>query len=254
MPDAQLSEKHIAAFRRDGYLYLPAFRETDELLALADRLATEAAPPLEYEAETGYPGAPPSIDAPGGRTLRRLRGIYARHSLFQEHARDPRVLSLLHELLAPELLLSQAHHNCLMFKDPRYGSSTDWHQDMRYWRFARPDLISSWLALNPAGPEGGCLYFVPGSHTLEFRADQFDREQQFFRADTVENQALLAQALPVPLAAGDLVLFHSRLLHAATRNTTTAVRKSLIFTYHSADNAPQPGTRSAATPDVSLSE
>ncbi len=254
MPNAQLAQQQIAAFRRDGYLHLPAFCKTDELLALADRLAAQAAPPLEYEAETGYPGAPPSIDAPGGRTLRRLLGVYARHPLFQDHARDPRVLGLLSELLAPELMLSQAHHNCLMFKDPRYGSSTDWHQDIRYWRFARPDLISSWLALNPAGPEGGCLYFVPGSHSMQFRADQFDSEQQFFRTDTAENRALLDQAVPIPLAAGDLVLFHSRLLHAATRNTTGVVRKSLIFTYHGADNAPEPGTRSAATLDVSLSE
>lgn len=250
------TEQAIVDIRQDGYCVLPgmcppAVRE--ELLKLALDLAANPQPPLEYEADTGYPGAPASLQSPGGRTLRRLRATFARHSSFQEQARNPVVLDIVAGLLAAPLILSQVHHNCVMFKHPRYGSETGWHQDMRYWRFARPDLITSWFALTDAGTNAGCLYFVPGSHRMEFTPDRFDADQ-FFRPEIHENTELLKSAIPVPLTAGDVVLFHSRLLHAAYRNTSPDTRVSLIFTYHNQDNRPIPGTRSAAYPEVSVRE
>lgn len=246
------SSQAVDHFRRDGYCVLPRLCDDatlHELLDLANQLARNPEPPFEYEADTGYPGAPASVDAPGGRTLRRLLGAWARHELFQTQARTPAILDVIAELLGTPLYLSQAHHNCVMFKDRQYGSETGWHQDMRYWRFDRPDLITAWFALTDAGPEAGCLYFVPGSHRLNFSPGQFDSEQ-FFRADLTANAELLQTATAVPLAAGDVVLFHSRLLHAAYNNQASQTRTSLIFTYHQGENRPIPGTRSAARPDV----
>ncbi|MEM8709829.1 MAG: tetratricopeptide repeat protein, partial [Planctomycetota bacterium] len=81
----RLRPDHPALHEASASIEFVEERYAEALLALADRLAVQAAPPLEYEAETGYPGAPPSVDAPGGRTLRRLLGVYARHTLFQNH-------------------------------------------------------------------------------------------------------------------------------------------------------------------------
>lgn len=77
-----LSTAQINEFKNAGYSIVrrmvpPA--TCDSMLAVtADQLQAAVAP-LEYEAEVGYPGAPDSLDAAGGRTVRRLRGAYQRH-------------------------------------------------------------------------------------------------------------------------------------------------------------------------------
>ena len=47
--------------------------------------------PVEFEAETGYPGAPKSKLDAGGLTPRRLLHAYSRDALLRAWARDPRV-------------------------------------------------------------------------------------------------------------------------------------------------------------------
>jgi len=91
--------------------------------------------PLEYEAQVKYPGAPVSLDAPGGRTVRRLLQACARDELYRDWATSPELAERLRQLLGGKLELSQAHHNCIMTKNPAFSSATGWHQDIRYWSF-----------------------------------------------------------------------------------------------------------------------
>lgn len=158
---------------------------------------------------------------------------------------------MLHQLLGAEVFLSQAHHNCIMTKQPAYSSLTGWHRDSRYWSFARAELVSAWLALGDEQLENGCLLVLPGSHRWLIATDQLDASQ-FLRTDLDKNTALLEQTTAVPLKQGDLLLFHSNLFHAAGRNTTDKTKFSMVFTYRSADNLPRANTRSSSIPDILL--
>ena len=51
---------------------------------------------------------------------------------------------------------------------------------------------------------------------------------------------------------GDAVFFHCNTLHSAGTNRSDAVKFSLVYTYHGVSNPPQPGTRSASHPEISL--
>src|SRR6185369_6156100 len=195
-------------------------------LALRD-LAAEAQP-LEYEAQVRYPGAPASIDAPGGRTVRRLMQACARDPLYREWATSLELESRLHPMLGPSLELSQAHHNCIMTKNPAFSSATGWHQDIRYWSFGKPELVSVWLALGPEHEENGCLWLVPGSHKLDFSREQYD-EDRFFRADLPANHSLLEGKISAELDEGDVLFFHCRLLHAAGRKRTSLTKFAAVF-------------------------
>jgi len=203
------------------------------------------------EADVRYPGAPPSHDAPGGRTVRRLLRAYSRHPVYARWAVSRELGTRLAQLLGPDVELSQAHHNCVMTKSPSFSSSTGWHRDVRYWSFERPELVSVWLALGAERRDNGCLLVLPGSHTMTFSKAQLD-DAQFLRTDAVQNQALLAQQVAVELDPGDVLFFHARLFHAAGSNTTQETKFSVVFTYHTAANPPLPGSRSAALPDVPL--
>ena len=92
---------------------------------------------------------------------------------------------------------------------------------------------------------------IPGSHRLDLDRGRLDRNL-FLRPDLPENRALIEQAITLDLAVGDVLLFSSRLFHAAGRNDTDAVKLSLVFTYHAPDNHPIPGTRSAQYPSITL--
>lgn len=249
-------DEAVAAFERDGYLVhrsLFAPEHVTELVAAIDQSLNPALAPVEFEADVHYPGAPESVNAPGGRTPRRLLNAYGRDALYRTVARDERIVRTLKALMGcSRVLVSQNHHNCVMTKHPGYSSVTSWHQDIRYWRFDRRELISVWVALGPETIGNGCLLVIPGSHRLEFEPGQFDAAL-FFREDYAPNAGLLASATPVELQAGDVLFFHSRTLHAAGRNETDVVKRSLVFTYRTESNRPIPETRSAIYEDIVVS-
>lgn len=221
------------------------------MLKLARSDLAAQVPPLEYEVDLQYPGSPAAPDAPGGGTIRRLLQAYARWPVFQNWARDPAVLTHVRQVLGGNIYLVQAHHNCVMTKQPNYSSDTPWHQDMRYWRFQRPELVTVWLALGREFPGNGGLHILPGSHLAEVSAAQLDA-QQFLRSDLPENQKLINTQIPIELALGDVLFFHARTFHAASRNLSSEAKFSLVFTYRAADNLPMPESRSASLPDIAL--
>ena len=247
---------NLEDFQRDGYQILRGFVEPDLIEELCSNVRVALQPllaPVEFEADTGYPGAPTSTAAPGGLTPRRLLSAYSRGAIWQHLARHPELAKALHELLGEPVLLSQAHHNCVMTKHPGFSSQTLWHQDIRYWSFERPELISAWFALTEEHLANGGLTVIPGSHTLELGEERFD-EPLFLRPEHPDNAALIASAVQLTLEPGDLLLFHCRLFHAAGMNSTDRVKLSAVFTYHGASNAQLPGSRSAMYPSIELAD
>jgi phytanoyl-CoA hydroxylase len=242
-----LSPEQQRLFAEQGFLVLPALVDAGtcaQLRALAQQQVREAPEPAEYEADVAYPGAPTSREAEGGRTVRRLLQAHARGPAFAAWLEDARVLGAVAQLLGGPVKQARAHHNCVMTKQPRFSSDTGWHQDARYWAFETPELVTSWLALGEERPDNGGLKVLPGTHRLPLPPERYDA-QQFLRPEHPDNAGLLQRAVDVRLAAGDVLLFHARLFHAASRNHTQETKYSVVATYRRLDNPPRPGTRSA---------
>lgn len=249
-----LTPAQIHQFKHAGYLVLPKFSSAhycERVLALANSDLSKQVMPIEYEADVDYPGAPKSRTSEGGHTARRLLGAAQRDPLLREWATAAPLKAILQQLLSGKIFLSQAHHNCIMTKQPAYSSTTNWHRDSRYWRFMRPELVSAWLALGDERPENGCLWVIPSSHSWDIDPDQLD-EHQFLKMDFAKNRDLLKRAIPVELTQGDLLLFHSNLFHAAGRNTTGNTKYAMVFTYRAGDNLPIQGTRSASLEEIAI--
>lgn len=236
-----------AQFARDGFFVVRALATPARVAAMracAQAQLTQRRPPIEFEAEVGYPGAP-APGATGSDTARRLLQAYDRDPVFADWARDPAVVARVRQLLGASPVLLLAHHNSVMTKQPRFSSETHWHQDIRYWAYARDDLVNVWLALGDERPHNGGLLLIPGTHAQRFAAERFDTAQ-FLRPECEDNRALIAGAQAVTLTAGDALFFHARLLHAAGSNRTDEIKFSLVFTYRPQDNRPRPHTRSDA--------
>ncbi|MEX2287730.1 MAG: phytanoyl-CoA dioxygenase family protein [Planctomycetaceae bacterium] len=246
------SPAEIEHFRRNGYVISRRLAGDELRLAMLDATLdglNRLTEPLEFEADLHYPGAPQSRSAQGGDTVRRLKQAHSRGMAFTDWVSRPELVGRLQQLLGPRLVMPLAHHNCVMTKDPRYSSNTGWHQDIRYWSFARPDLVSVWLALGREFPQNGCLKLIPGSHAMELDRSRFD-EQLFFRPEVPANRELIEGSVYAELEPGDALFFHCRTLHAADRNSTGEPKFSVVFTFRPFDNPPQPGTRSSSMPEL----
>jgi len=249
-----LSALQLRQFAQNGFLILPQLASPEycqNVLNLTLQHLSDAIQPMELEADTGYPGAPTSIQSEGGQTVRRLLGASMRDTLISDWATGLALSAPLHQLLGKDARLSQAHHNCIMTKQPRFSSITGWHRDSRYWHFERAELISAWLALGNETVENGCLMVIPGSHRVDIASTALDAAQ-FLRTDLPENQHLLDQAIAVPLRMGDVLLFSSNLFHAAGKNYTDQTKFSMVFTYRASDNLPLPDSRSTSLPELAL--
>ena len=242
----------ITQFQRDGFLILRA-RVAQSLCAQLREVVLQQlddpVQPLEYEADVGYTGAPTSRDAPGGRTVRRLRGAYYRDALLQQWASEQALIATLGQLLPPPIALNLAHHNCVMTKHPDFGTATGWHRDIRYWKFSNDNLITVWLALGDEHADNGGLHVIPGSHRWQIAPEQKDA-LDFLRTDLPQNQPLIAQGIALSLAAGDVLFFHSSLYHAAGKNQSGTRKLSVAFAYHGADTMPLPASPSAAAGEI----
>lgn len=250
-----IGENERESFNKNGFLVLRFFAQPNLLKALQEQALKDAAaptPPLEYEADVGYPGAPSQEDARGAKTVRRQLGAYARNAMYKQWATQPAMVQAVQTLFNDEhIFLTQAHHNCLMTKSPAFSSDTGWHQDIRYWSFRNPNLITAWLALGEEDARNGGLKVIPGSHTAPLTKDQFD-EKLFFSAENPNNKGLIDQAIEINLAPGDVLFFHSKLLHCASRNHTDTPKMALVFTYRDSQNEAIAGSRSATQKEIAL--
>lgn len=248
-----LTEDKIEAFRTHGFIIERGLASPSVCKDMLDVIHSSVSPPLapvEFETDVQYPGAPQSRTSLGGGTPRRLLHAYTRDQVFRHWAKSEQVVNRVSELLETEHVeMSQNHHNCIMTKYPGFSSSTAWHQDIRYWLFDQPNLVSVWLALGDEHENNGGLRLIPGSHIETLDRGRFDA-MFFLRQDLPENQPLIDSAIAADLSQGDTLFFHSGVFHAAGQNQTENTKTSLVFTYHAKDNQPLEGTRSANYPDI----
>ncbi len=256
----KLSHEQLQQFNQDGFLILRDFADKEKCEAILDVAKVHLKHKIEpVETEVGYGVKSKEyrtdvIDynkEEAGTTVRRLRQVYSRDILFKEWMEDEKIRPVLQQILNDQVVITTAHHNSIMTKMPHQSTETKWHQDRRYWRYSDDNLVSIWLALDDENSENGVLEFIPGSHRMHFELDQFD-EKEYFREDSSKNIPLIEKKVSTTLQKGDVVLFHSLLLHRANKNDTDKAKISFVYTVKGAATKVIKGTRSAEYPEVIL--
>ena len=157
---------------------------------------------------------------PRGRHTRAFYDMYAHRG----------ITSVLPIFLGPEITLHAITKIRGKLQD---DAKTDipWHQDSHYFNGVQEGrrmdgtehmhIVTAWVPLVDTDEENGCLWVVPGSHRAGLvdwgDADEADRK---------------GASVPVPMAAGDVLLFTNLTLHASRRNHTDCARWSIDFRYH----------------------
>src|ERR1700690_3878600 len=158
MPTAT-ADAVAAQFQRDGFVILENVFSQAELDPISEKIQGVIDGRVDYVPESDRIYEPGS-DPP------RLRNAFRLHQyngFFLDVARNPRVVEVMETLLGAPLRL---YGSQLFAKPARVGTAVPLHQDMPYWPFDPPELISAWIALDDSSVANGCVRFVAGSDRL----------------------------------------------------------------------------------------
>jgi phytanoyl-CoA hydroxylase len=176
-------------------------------------------------------------------TVRRLKQVYNREEVFKDWMINKELQPILRQVLNDTPVLTLAHHNSIMTKVPHESTRTFWHQDRRYWHFENDDLVSVWLSLGDEFLENGLFEIIPKSHKIDFSKNRFDEYSNFLDGNE-ENKKLIKTKVHQNLEKGDVVLFHCKTLHHASKNKTDKAKLSFVYTIRAKNNKPLQNTRS----------
>jgi len=258
----ELTPQQLDSFNSNGFLILRNFAEEKECEAILDIAKVHIKYKIEpIETELGYHNHSKEyrtnvIDYSSdphykNNAIRRLRQVYSRDVIFKNWMENIKIRSILEQVLNDKVAITTAHHNSIMTKMPHLSTATSWHQDRRYWSFSDNNLVSVWLALNEENSQNGVLEFIPKSHKMSFSVEQFD-EKEYFRDDTEKNMSLIETKVSTTLQKGDVVLFHSTLLHRANKNSTNKPKISFVYTVKGASTKAIEGSRSDKYAEIYL--
>lgn len=137
---------------------------------------------------------------------------------------SPRVLDIVESLLGPEITSNPIQH--VRIKPPpqqlaegeirAHINVTDWHQDrgVGHEEADNTDIVTVWVAVTDVTVENGCLQVIPGAH--EAMLPHCPKLQTAIADEFLDE----AKAVPLPVKAGGVVLFHPLTPHSSLPNVS----------------------------------
>ncbi len=228
-----LSASDSAAWDRDGFFLLREFSSSETCEAMLQR-AIDLAREADGRGVAGAAIVHPERNLAGSvgpemQAEERVSKVFKIHrdSVFHEFANQPDLVALVQHLLGTDIdcFLSQ-----FIFKNPGAWGQP-WHQDGFYFPFDREPQIGVWLAVTEATLTNGCLHVVPGSHLEPVHKHLPDRRSNANQGYVEILDHDMSGEIPVIMAAGDLLLFHSHLMHRSKDNNSNQIRAAMVYHY-----------------------
>jgi phytanoyl-CoA hydroxylase len=229
MAKQSLSQAQIIQYQQDGYLILRNFFQEEEVkklyeTAIEDNALSKNA--INVNDSTGKRSKLSLWYKPGNDVY----GLLTRSESF---------VNAVDKLLDGNEAVCHFHSK-LMQKEPRVGGAWEWHQDYGYWyknEFLFPEqMMSVMVAITEANQENGCLQVIKGSHKMGRVEHGFSGEQVGASQRYVDLALKTMDLVYVELQAGDVLFFHSNLLHRSEANLSDKARWSIISCYNRASN------------------
>ena len=229
-----VTEADRAAFRRDGYVHLPAVMSEEEMAdieAVYDRFLRGEIPVAGKDFNdmtTGEHGT----DAAGYAVINVM---VPRRYLpeWQGNLFEQRAASIAEQLCGEGMTID---FDQLLAKSPgRTDAVFGWHQDQAYWIDTDDRRTATcWLAVDDSTVENGCMQFLPGSHLEPVRPHRplhGDRSASHTLVTDLRPDDVLR---PVPIRRGDITVHNEGVLHGSGGNTSaTSYRRAYIVALRS---------------------
>jgi len=224
----RLTEQQLNQYDTNGFLLFESLFDSDEI----DLLRRSAKEDKQLDDH-----AFGRDDGEGG-TVRLTVWNQPGDGIYGAFARCNRMVSTAEALLRDE---PYHYHSKMIMKDARVGGAWAWHQDYGYWYsngVLTPNLVSAFVAVDRATRENGCLQVIRGSHLCGRIEHQLTGEQAGADLERVEQILQRYELLHVEMNPGDVLFFHSNLLHRSDQNHSENPRWSMVCCYNSRSNDP----------------
>jgi len=133
------------------------------------------------------------------------------------------------------------YHSKMIMKDAKVGGAWAWHQDYGYWYqngVLFPWLTSAFIAVDPATRENGCMQVLKQSHQMGRIDHVLTGDQAGADLERVREAEKRLELVYVEMDPGDVLFFHSNLLHRSDQNRSDKPRWAMICCYNAARNNP----------------
>jgi ectoine hydroxylase len=243
----------LAAYERDGYLFVPdlfSAAEVEQILAEVRRLA----------ADPEVAARPQTITERGSNIVRSIFEIHRSSPLFAGLAADQRLAGVARQILDDDVYIHQSRVN---IKPGFHGREFYWHSDFETWHTedGMPAMraLSVAVALTDNNEHNGPLMVMPGSHRSYVACVGETPEQNYKSSlqaqeigtpdpDSLTNLADQLGIVAPKGAAGSVVFFDCNTMHGSNSNITPFARTNAFLVYNSVSNALEepfaaPGTR-----------
>jgi ectoine hydroxylase-related dioxygenase (phytanoyl-CoA dioxygenase family) len=228
---AVLTQEQQARWDRDGFFVVEGFADAPVLdamercivdLARADAAGSPIGPAYVME-ETNLASEARQPE----EQLAKLFRVHREHAVFRDFCCDDRLVSIIRGIRGSDIdcFLSQ-----FIFKLPG-ALGQPWHQDSWYFPFDREPQLGAWLAVTEATERNGPLWVLPGSHkepVHDVVADE--RENSLYGYVEIIDHDMSDETV-VLMQPGDLLVFHSHLMHRSTDNLSDQKRAAMVYHY-----------------------
>jgi ectoine hydroxylase-related dioxygenase (phytanoyl-CoA dioxygenase family) len=234
-----LTEEQLKQYYSDGFVVVERVlseREIVELRLRVDEAIASGIETVKRLSEADKINFDRSEVAAPPRAISRgiLQDIAHRHELFWSLSRSGKILDLVEPIVGSEIAM---YRSTCVFKPARNeGAVINWHQDIAYFR-GSANKVTVCIALDNCTSENGCIHVIPGTHVGPIR-EHASRDDLLCRLVLEEKDlGSLPAPLPVEMAAGDALLFPTKLIHASKGSVNDNQRRLLEFVYQAAAGA-----------------
>jgi phytanoyl-CoA hydroxylase len=154
--------------------------------------------------------------------------------VFNKFSRSPKVAQLVSDLGIVKPLLLQGMY---IFKQPNIGGEVTCHQDSTFL-YTEPQAIAGlWFALEDATIENGCLWAIPGGHTVGLKSQWLRNEAGGMKFDIFDESPWPEERLvPLEVKQGSLIILNGLLPHKSLANRSSKSRHAYTLHVISADS------------------
>lgn len=230
-----MTQEQLNSWNEDGFILIPNFVKESfcdemnkEVLEIINKIIPKGSEFSHAYAGDGHIAIREMKPSPNAIEIEdEISKLFRIHSkgIFNKFIHEEKLGNILEDLLGPNVdcFLSQ-----YIFKNPGAWGQP-WHQDSSYFPFDREPQVAAWLATSDATLENGCLVVLPGSHKESLHEHlPDDREGSNYGYTEIKDHDF-SNELPMTLKKGDLLLFHSFLMHKSYDNDSNSRRTAMVY-------------------------
>jgi ectoine hydroxylase-related dioxygenase (phytanoyl-CoA dioxygenase family) len=224
--DYSLGGDVIAAYRRDGHVYLPGVVSREELAAYRPAIVQAT---YRYNQETRALEERETY----ARAFLQVMNLWTKDDVVRRFVLARRFGKIAAALMGVDGV--RLYHDQALFKESG-GGYTPMHQDQYYWPIATDHTITMWMPLVDLPAEVGGMRFASGSQAAGYLGELpiSDRSEDVLSQLIRERGFRLVE--PGAINAGDATFHTGWTLHGARPNSSPMMREVMTIIYY-ADGA-----------------